>query len=157
MKYWKKLTAKQIKDRVFDALNKNIDFEDDLSIGIPASHLDGKVFFSHAPYLEDAPFLNTLVHNPNHIGCHTLGESEEFFEGTHDIEREAIKILAEDLLRGGEDEQDGYIASGGTEANIQACCDRRHPGWRAQLRRRRQYRRDHRPALPVRLLRRRRT
>ena len=121
MKYWKKLTAKQIKDRVFDALNKNIDFEDDLSIGIPASHLDGKVFFSHAPYLEDAPFLNTLVHNPNHIGCHTLGESEEFFEGTHDIEREAIKILAEDLLRGGEDEQDGYIASGGTEANIQAC------------------------------------
>jgi glutamate/tyrosine decarboxylase-like PLP-dependent enzyme len=121
MKYWKKLTAKQIRDKVFEALDKNIDFEDDLSIGIPASHLDSKVFFSQAPFLEDAPFMNTLVQNPNHIGCHTLGESEEFFVGTHDIEREAIKILAEDLLGGGEDGQDGYIASGGTEANIQAC------------------------------------
>jgi len=121
MKYWKKLTAKQIKETVFAALDKNVDFENDLSIGIPASHLDSKVFFSQAPFLEDAPFMNTLVQNPNHIGCHTLGESEEFFIGTHDIEREAIKILAEDLLGGGEDEQDGYIASGGTEANIQAC------------------------------------
>lgn len=121
MKYWKKLTSKQIRDIVFTALDKNVNFENDLSIGIPASHLDSKVFFSQAPFLEDAPFMNTLVHNPNHIGCHTVGESEEFFEGTHDIEREAIKILAEDLLGGGEDEQDGYIASGGTEANIQAC------------------------------------
>jgi glutamate/tyrosine decarboxylase-like PLP-dependent enzyme len=121
MKYWKKLTSKQIKETVFAALDKNVDFENDLSIGIPASHLDSKVFFSQAPFLEDAPFMNTLVQNPNHIGCHTLGESEEFFVGTHDIEREAIKILAEDLLGGGEDKQDGYIASGGTEANIQAC------------------------------------
>ncbi len=121
MKYWKKLTAKQIKESVFTALDKNVDFGNDLSIGIPASHLDSKVFFSQAPFLEDAPFMNTLVHNPNHIGCHTVGESEEFFQGTHKIEREAIKILAEDLLGGGEDEQDGYIASGGTEANIQAC------------------------------------
>jgi glutamate/tyrosine decarboxylase-like PLP-dependent enzyme len=121
MKYWKKLTAKQIRDKVFAALDKNVDFENDLSIGIPASHLDSKVFFSQASFLDDAPYMNTMVHNPNHIGCHTVGESEEFFEGTHDIEREAIKILAEDLLGGGEDEQDGYIASGGTEANIQAC------------------------------------
>lgn len=121
MKYWKKLTAKQIRDKVFEALDKNVDFENDLSIGIPASHLDSKVFFSQASFLDDAPYMNTMVHNPNHIGCHTVGESEEFFEGTHDIEREAIKILAEDLLGGGEDEQDGYIASGGTEANIQAC------------------------------------
>ncbi|MFA7326754.1 MAG: pyridoxal-dependent decarboxylase [Candidatus Kapaibacterium sp.] len=121
MKYWKKLTSKQIRDIVFAALDKNVNFENDLSIGIPASHLDSKVFFSQAPFLEDAPFMNTLVHNPNHIGCHTVGESEEFFEGTHDIEREAIKILAEDLLGGGDDEQDGYVASGGTEANIQAC------------------------------------
>lgn len=121
MKYWKKLTAKQIRDKVFEALDKNVDFENDLSIGIPASHLDSKVFFSQASFLDDAPYMNTMVHNPNHIGCHTVGESEEFFEGTHDIEREAIKILAEDLLGGCEDEQDGYIASGGTEANIQAC------------------------------------
>lgn len=121
MKYWTKLSAKQIRDRIFTALEKNVDFEDDLSIGIPASHLDSKVFYSQAPFLEDAPYLNAMVHNPNHIGCHTFGESEEFFTGTHEIERETIKILAEDLLDGKKYEQDGYIASGGTEANIQAC------------------------------------
>ena len=67
-----------------------MDFENDLSIGIPGSHLDNKVFYSQASFLEDAPYMNTLVHNPNHIGCHTVGDSEEFFEGTHEIEREAI-------------------------------------------------------------------
>ncbi len=121
MKYWKKLTSKQIRERVFSALEKNVDFENDLSIGIPGSHLDNKVFYSQASFLEDAPYMNTLVHNPNHIGCHTVGDSEEFFEGTHEIEREAIQILAEDLLSGEDDAYDGYIASGGTEANIQAC------------------------------------
>lgn len=121
MRYWNKLTTKQIRERIFKALEKNVDFENDLSIGIPASHLDNKVFFSQAPFLEDAPYLNTMVHNPNHIGCHTIGESEEFFTGTHEIERETIKILSEDLLGGKLNEQDGYIASGGTEANIQAC------------------------------------
>ena len=121
MKYWKKLSSKEIKERVFKALEKNVDFENDLSIGIPGSHLDNKVFYSHAPFLDDAPYMSTLIHNPNHIGCHTLGDSEEFFEGTHEIERDAVKILAEDLLHGEIDAQDGYIASGGTEANIQAC------------------------------------
>ena len=121
MKHWKKLSSKAIKDRVFTALDKNIDFENDLSIGIPASHLDNKVFYSQAPFLEDAPFMNTLVHNPNHIGCHTFGKSEEFFTGTHEIERDVIRLLAEDLFHGEENQQDGYIASGGTEANIQAC------------------------------------
>lgn len=121
MKYWKKLSSKEIKERVFSALEKNVDFENDLSIGIPGSHLDNKVFYSHAPLLDDAPYMSTLIHNPNHIGCHTLGDSEEFFEGTHEIERDAVKILAEDLLHGDTDAQDGYIASGGTEANIQAC------------------------------------
>lgn len=121
MRLWNKLNSKQIRDRIFIALEKNVDFENDLSIGIPGSHLDNKVFYSQAPFLEDAPFMNTMVHNPNHIGCHTLGESEEFFSGTHEIEREVIQILAEDMLGGKEGEQDGYIASGGTEANVQAC------------------------------------
>lgn len=121
MRFWNKLNSKQIRERIFIALEKNVDFENDLSIGIPGSHLDNKVFYSQAPFLEDAPYLNTMVHNPNHIGCHTLGESEEFFSGTHEIEREVIQILAEDLLAGAEGEQDGYIASGGTEANVQAC------------------------------------
>lgn len=120
MKYWVKLSDKQIRDRVFKAIEGNIDFRNKLSIGIPGSHLDDKVFYSQASFLEDAPYLKTMVHNPNHIGCHTLGDSEEFFNGTHKVEVEVVKILAEDLLKGGADEQDGYVASGGTEANIQA-------------------------------------
>jgi glutamate/tyrosine decarboxylase-like PLP-dependent enzyme len=60
------------------------------------------------------------VQNPNHIGCHTLGDSEVFFAGTQAIEREVISILSEDLLKASPDSCDGYIASGGTEANIQA-------------------------------------
>jgi hypothetical protein len=75
MKYWKKLNSKEIKEKVFSALAKNVDFENDLSIGIPGSHLDNKVFYSHASFLDDAPYMSTLIHNPNHIGCHTLGDS----------------------------------------------------------------------------------
>lgn len=121
MKYWKKLTNEEIKNRVFNALKHNIDFDEKVTIGIPGSHLDGKVFRADSPILDDAPYLTTLVHNPNHIGCHTIGDSEPFFKGTQDIERELIKLLAEDMFKGDEDDQDGYVASGGTEANIQAC------------------------------------
>jgi len=61
-----------------------------------------------------------LVKNPNHIGCRTLGSSESFFAGTQDIEKELIQLCAKDILRGGDDEYDGYVAAGGTEANMQA-------------------------------------
>ena len=56
-----------------------------------------------------------------HIGCHTLNEdSEPFFKGTQKIEVELIKLCAEEILGGDKDAQDGYVAPGGTEANIQA-------------------------------------
>jgi len=62
-----------------------------------------------------------LIKNPNHIGCHTLGSSESFFAGTQEIEIDLIKICAHDILGGDKDEKfDGYVASGGTEANMQA-------------------------------------
>ena len=65
--------------------------------------------------------MKTLIANPNHIGCHTLNEnSEPFFKGTQKIEIELIKLCAEEILEGEKDAQDGYVASGGTEANIQA-------------------------------------
>ena len=79
-----------------------------------------KVFYGNAAFLKDAPFLSTMIHNPNHIGCHTIGESESFFAGTQDIEKELIALIAEDILKGEPGGQDGYVASGGTEANIQA-------------------------------------
>ena len=89
-------------------------------MGIPASYLDDKVFNQDASFLKDAPFISTLIQNPNHIGCHTLGKSESFFQGTHEIEKELIDICSVDILKGDPGKQDGYIASGGTEANIQA-------------------------------------
>jgi len=120
MKYWKKLSEKEIRRRIADALDQNIDYRDKTILGVPASHLDEKVFYGNMTFLKDAPFLSTMIYNPNHIGCHTLGESESFFKGTQQIEKELIALIAEDILKGEPNDQDGYVASGGTEANIQA-------------------------------------
>lgn len=120
-KYWVKRSDEEIKKQVFDALDQNVNYVDKNVIGVPASYLDEKVFSQDASFLSDAPFLSTLIKNPNHIGCHTIGESESFFAGTQEIERDLIKICAHDILNGSlNDEFDGYVASGGTEANMQA-------------------------------------
>ncbi|WP_306642868.1 pyridoxal phosphate-dependent decarboxylase family protein [Sanyastnella coralliicola] len=119
--YWKKLTHDQIKERVFEALDANVNFYNEEVIGVPGSHLDPKVFRGDLPFLKDAPFLSALVRNPNHIGCHTSGNSESFFRGTHSIEAELIELCAKKILNGDEAEAfDGYVSSGGTEANVQA-------------------------------------
>ena len=118
--YWKKKTEEEIKSIVFSALDRNVNYDKQNIIGIPASFLDDKVFNQDASFLRDAPFITSLIKNPNHIGCHTLGNSESFFTGTQDIEKELIEICAVDILKGEPLQQDGYIASGGTEANIQA-------------------------------------
>lgn len=117
---WKQLSKEAIRTRIFEALDKNVNFQREMLIGIPGSNLDPKVFYADAPFLKDAPFLSALVLNPNHIGCHTTGSSESFFEGTHEIERELIELCATDILGAVSGECDGYVASGGTEANIQA-------------------------------------
>ncbi|OHX64724.1 pyridoxal phosphate-dependent decarboxylase family protein [Flammeovirga pacifica] len=120
MHIWKKKTREEIKSRIFNALNENTDYFGDRSLGVPGSHLDSKVFPEDAPFLTDAPFMATLLHNPNHIGCHTQGVSESFFKGTQDIERELLEVCAVDILNADEKAIDGYVASGGTEANMQA-------------------------------------
>lgn len=120
MQIWKKKTQAEIKQRVFGALNQNVDYNEQLVIGIPASNLDAKVFNQDVSFLQDAPFMSALVANPNHIGCHTLGKSESFFKGTQEIERELIEICAVDIFKAKPGQTDGYVASGGTEANIQA-------------------------------------
>lgn len=120
MKYWNRLNKEEINTRVFRALEYNVNFEEENILGVPASHLDKKVFYSEAPFLKDAPFLSTLIRNPNHIGCHTTGSSERFFSGTQDIERELIEICAHRILGAPANSCDGYVASGGTEANLQA-------------------------------------
>jgi tyrosine decarboxylase/aspartate 1-decarboxylase len=117
---WKKKSHEEIKSTVFKALNENINYEKQNALGIPASYLDDKIFNQNESFLKDAPFVSTLAQNPNHIGCHTLGKSESFFSGTQEIEKELIEICSVDILKAQLNQTDGYVASGGTEANIQA-------------------------------------
>jgi tyrosine decarboxylase/aspartate 1-decarboxylase len=120
MIYWKKLSQEERKNRIQKALNENVNFSKDASLGYPASKLDRKVFNDDAPFLKDSPVLQTYVANPNHIGCHTLGTSEKAFKGTQEMEREVLNVLAVDVFKAEPNSFDGYISPGGTEANIQA-------------------------------------
>ncbi len=122
MKYhiWNKLSQEAIKTRVFKALSENVNYKEENVLGIPATYLDEKVFSQDEFFLKDAPYISALASNANHIGCHTLGTSEKYFQGTQAIERELIEICAVDILKAQPDTIDGYVASGGTEANMQA-------------------------------------
>jgi tyrosine decarboxylase/aspartate 1-decarboxylase len=120
MLYWKKLSQKEKKARIEKALEENVNFSLDTSLGYPASKLDSKVYNEEASFLKDAPTLKTYVANPNHIGCHTLGTSEKAFKGTQEMEREVLNVLAVDVFKAQPNSFDGYISPGGTEANIQA-------------------------------------
>ncbi len=117
---WTKKTQEEINNRVFNALKENTSFNEYHALGIPASYLDSKVFNQDESFLALAPFMSAMARNPNHIGCHTLGESESFFKGTQSIEKELLDICAVDILKARKGEYDGYVASGGTEANIEA-------------------------------------
>lgn len=119
--YWKKYSFSKIKSAVFEALSKNVNYRTENILGLPATFLDTDIFYDDAPFLKDAPFLSALIANPNHIGVHTLGdEHEHFFAGTQEIEKDLIKICAEELFGAEEHTYDGYVAGGGTEANIEA-------------------------------------
>lgn len=117
---WESYSHTKLKKIVFNALETNLDYRHKPVLGLPASYLDTEVFYQDAPFLKDAPFLSTMIANPNHIGCHTLNESESAFEGTQKIEAELIQLCAKEIFGGTDDSYDGYVASGGTEANIQA-------------------------------------
>lgn len=117
--YWKRLTKEQISERVFQALKKNVSYKRNKIMGVPGSFLDSRVFYHRVA--EGDPLLSAMLENPNHIGCHTIDKkSESFFSGTHEIECEAIKLCAEKILQGQPNQQDGYIAGGGTESNMEA-------------------------------------
>ena len=119
--YWEKYSYEKIKHKVFEALSNNTNYNTEKVLGLPGTLLDSEVFYDDAPFLKDAPFLSTLIANPNHIGVHTLGDKhEDFFKGTHEIEKDLIKICAEEIFGAEPQSYDGYVASGGTEANIEA-------------------------------------
>lgn len=119
---WKKLSRDEIKERVFSAIDTNRNYDSDFILGIPGTYLDTAQFYRDADFLENAPFLKTFINNPNHIGCHTLAEDEgeDLFVGTQRIEVELIRLISEDIMKAEPKSIDGYIAPGGTEANIQA-------------------------------------
>ncbi len=119
---WERRSSEEIKKRVFQALAENRNYRNEDVLGFPATYLDEVEFYEDAPFLEQAAFLSAFLANPNHIGCHTLGEdqSEQAFKGTQRLEIEVIRLCAEEIFEGEKGKQDGYIASGGTEANIEA-------------------------------------
>ncbi|TNE86280.1 MAG: aspartate aminotransferase family protein [Deltaproteobacteria bacterium] len=116
---WEALSEETIRQRVFAALTENLSYGEDAVLGLPGSFLDRRVF-PPLPELAGFPLLSTVRANPNHIGCHTLGDSEPAFAGTQAIEREVITLCAESLLGAEPGTIDGYVASGGTESNLQA-------------------------------------
>ncbi len=119
--YWKKLSRKAITQRIDEALAENANYRKGKVMGVPASFLDNELFYEDAPFLEDSPYLKTLVANPNHIGVHTLGEENEvIFKGTQKIEAELIELIATQIFKAEKNTIDGYVAPGGTEANIEA-------------------------------------
>ena len=118
--YWPKFPTKTVKERVFEALNENISYTKSDILGLPASYLDQEQFYFDAPFLKDAAFLSILINNPNHIGCHTYSKGEKYFAGTQKLEVDLIRICAEEIFQADKDSCDGYVAPGGTEANIQA-------------------------------------
>lgn len=119
--FWKPLNRKEINKRVDLALSKNANYQNGDVIGIPGTYLDREEFYPDASFLKDAPYLKTLIANPNHIGCHTLNKSSSpIFKGTHAIEKELISICAEEIFAAEKNSVDGYVATGGTEANLEA-------------------------------------
>ena len=117
---WPKLPTRAIKQRVFEALNQNLNYNQEPILGLPATYLDQEQFYFNAPFLKDAAFLSVLINNPNHIGCHTYSQSESYFAGTQALEIDLIRICAEEIFKAAPGAYDGYVAPGGTEANIQA-------------------------------------
>lgn len=117
--YWPKMPARAIAQAVRDALAHNRTYTTGDVLGFPGSFLDREVF-PDAPFLRDMPYLSCLRENPNHIGCHTLAEAETAFAGTHGLEIDVIRLCAEEILGAAPSSYDGYVASGGTECNIEA-------------------------------------
>lgn len=119
--FWEKYSYSHIKSKVFEALSRNANYRSENILGVPGTFLDPDIFYEDAPFLKDAPFLSTLIANPNHIGVHTFGdEHEDFFRGTQEIEKDLIRICAEEIFSAEPGSYDGYVASGGTEANLEA-------------------------------------
>ena len=64
--YWPKLTSDKIKEKVFDALNTNINYRKSTILGIPGTYLDSEVFMMMLLFLK------------MHPSCHTYCQSKPY-------------------------------------------------------------------------------
>ena len=55
--YWKKKSQEEIKSIVFEALEQNINYDEQNVLGVPASYLDDKVFNQDVSFIKDAPLI----------------------------------------------------------------------------------------------------
>ncbi|MFH1367309.1 MAG: hypothetical protein ABIH38_05005 [Patescibacteria group bacterium] len=112
---WQKGASDRVISRKIDGFVKgNIRYGQDRILGFPGTTPDMAAVEVYTRHLSS---------HPNNIGMHTNSvgrKSEVGFSGTQEAERQVISMAA-DLLNGRSDEIDGYISSGGTEANIVGC------------------------------------
>jgi glutamate/tyrosine decarboxylase-like PLP-dependent enzyme len=113
---WKQKTHKEIDKTIDKALQANLDLNN--VIGHPSTKLNPVLSKRLTEYHH--PWIKACLENANNIGCHTLEYSEEAFNGTQDLERQCIRICAEEIFAAESDTIDGYISTGGTESNLQA-------------------------------------
>jgi glutamate/tyrosine decarboxylase-like PLP-dependent enzyme len=117
--FWKAMSAAEYQAAVQRALSHNVRYSFAQVLGFPGSFLD-RLIFPDDPLLRERALLACVRENPNHIGCHTLTESETAFAGTQALEVDLIRLCAEEIAGATPGGYDGYVATGGTECNIEA-------------------------------------
>ena len=106
------LNEQEIYRRIKEFAGRNIDYQEDLVLGFPGTTPEPISTIIYSEYLDK---------HANNIGLHTMTkDSEVGFQGTQEAERQVIAMAA-DLMGASHNEIDGYISSGGTEANIVGC------------------------------------
>ncbi len=117
--FWRAMSKPDYQAAVRAAIEHNLRYSRADVLGFPGSFLDREIF-PVENFVEEHPFLLCLRENPNHIGCHTLTESEHAFSGTQALEVDLIRLCAEEIAGAPPGGYDGYVATGGTECNIEA-------------------------------------
>jgi len=104
----------EIRSQIQSFVERNICYGKDKVIGFPGTCPEPISVEVYSQYLD---------RHPNNIGMHTnkdMCDCEIGFSGTQDAERDVIAMIS-DLMDADTHEVDGYIASGGTEANLIGC------------------------------------
>lgn len=110
---WKKgMDPNKIFSDIWELMKMNISYGKDGVVGFPGT----------TPLnIAECVYAEFIGYHANNIGLHTTGNEKEVgFGGTQTAEEEVIAMAA-DLMGATLKEVDGYISSGGTEANFMGC------------------------------------